>query len=273
MLKVFSALFSLILISSSYACALKQDKKLVSLAAPITSFLEELHLLDDPALDSISVFHATKNKKVKRLAGGIFLSAKSMSKYRNHVIFYDASRELQRLMKKSSIVNAIEVDTRGIDPFDANEKSLALLSPYLSGCKKKLEKLNKKIAAIKVKVAKLKFGERAYVFFLGEFKKGQRPPELVMVNDGFVRYLAERNQMKTYPGDLAYVPWSQRVLSKLGNRISIGISESSDEELNLKKVSANVFNISKMGALSPGLGQVYFLEDFSSLNFLSELSE
>lgn len=271
------ALISLVLflafsLAPAGACELKGDREYLSLSGPVTHLLEELDLLEDPSLKAISVFHSTKETKTPKVAGGIFLSPKTLSKYKNDVVFFDESAELEKSLKQNGIKGATEVATRGKGPFAANQLALEALRPRLKGCGERLAALDKRLAAIKKKASGINFGQKTYVFYLGKFQEGQRPPELVVVNDGFAKFLKEEAGMKTYPGELAYIPWSQRVLSGLEEVVSIGAHESDNPELKVVEVEKGIFNFGMRGILSPGIKQVHFLERLADSGFFAKIA-
>ena len=247
----------------------------VSLAAPISSLLEELELLGDPLLKAVSVFHSlereTSDKNDFQLAGGIFLSPKTMERHKNAVIFFDESRELARSLKQNKVKAAVEISTRALNPFEANAVAVKALAPYLEGCGPRLQKLLAYEKLVQTKLKKMKFGNSPYIFFLGEIKKGQRPPELLIVNDGFVKYLKEELLMKTYPGELAYLSWSQKVLRSMRPFLAFGVVEGESKALKIEQVSQGEFNLRMKGILSPGLGQVRFLEAFADSKIVEQV--
>ncbi|MBC77860.1 MAG: hypothetical protein CME64_17775 [Halobacteriovoraceae bacterium] len=269
MLKAFSLVLILITFEKAFACKLRPSNKYISFSAPITYLLEGLSLLEDPSLDAISSFHPVENKDIKQLHGGIFLSKKKLKEMNDSIIFFDESRELKRTLKQSNVKKTIEVVTRNQNPFEAYEKSLGLLSPYLQGCKKRVSKLNNRVGKVKSRIKQSSLPKKTYLFFLGKIGKTGKAPRLIMANDGVVKFLKESLSMKTYPSELAYVPPSSRILNKLENKVFIGLYESK-EKLELQKLMPGKYNIGFPNALKPGITQVYFLEALMDLEMFQE---
>ena len=251
-------------------CSLKANREYVSLSAPVTHLLEEFGLLNDSSLKAVSIFHTSQETGAKKLAGGIFLSPKVLEKHRQAVVFYDESRELGRSLAQNKIKRAVEVKTRGMDPFEANRSALEALTPYLKACGKKIEKLMNELETLKKELKQSKYGKRAVLFYLGKLKKNQRPPELIISNDGFVKFLKE-NGLKTYPGELPYLSWSQRILKGLERPVFVGVEEARGD-FSIVKVKENAYNLSAQGALSPGLKQARFLSRLAKTDFLKKLT-
>lgn len=273
MLKVFKVVifFSTFLIhGNSLACSLKKGHSFISISGPVTHLLEELNLLEDPALKAISAFHPVKNEKVKKIAGGIFISPKTLSRFDSPVVFFDSSRELKKVLGQSGVNAKVEVDTRGKEPFAASEVALAALEPHLKECSKNLEDLRAQLKKIKTSLMKTSLPAKDFIFYLGSFKKEQKPPELVMVNDGFVKFLKDNKEMKTYPGSLAYLPWSQRILAKMDRPIFIGVQEARGKDLEIERVEKNIYNIGFQGVLTPGIRQVFFLKKLLDSKFFGK---
>ncbi|MCO4754033.1 MAG: hypothetical protein KC478_06105 [Bacteriovoracaceae bacterium] len=265
MLKAFSFI-GLLITSNALACKLDPSREYISFSAPVTYLLQELDLLDDKSFKAVSSYHPVKNTDIAKLPGGIFLSPKKLSDKKNAVVFFDESRELKKSLQQAGIKQAVEVVTRGLDPFEANRKAMTAIAGFLSNCAQRVELLEKKINLIKSKVKKTNLKKKSYVFFLGKFAKSKRPPRLVIANDGFVTFLRKELKMKTYPSELAYVPPSSRILNKIENAIMIGIYDSS-EKLSIEKVVEGKFNIGFPQVLSPGITQVFFLEALASSSF------
>ena len=107
----------LFLQNQSIAC--KLAKPLVSLSGPVTMVLEELNLLEDPNLAAISVFHPINKKtSAKILAGGVFLSKRTMESFQDKFVFFDKSMELKKNYKMAKIKNFAEINSLGLDSFE-----------------------------------------------------------------------------------------------------------------------------------------------------------
>ncbi|MBT4790053.1 MAG: hypothetical protein HON90_00655 [Halobacteriovoraceae bacterium] len=248
----------------SLACEL--NEKIVSLSGPITMLLEELNLQNDKNLLAVSKFHPLKEKfKGEILAGGLFLSKKTLIKYSKTKIFFDKSREFKNLMKRSHIKNTIEVDTRDQDPFEAFQTSLVKLSNSLSHCHKVVLALETKVTGIQKKLQLNPFLKKS-IYFLGTFRYG-KIPQTVMANDGFVLSLKQFESYTGYPSDFAYLTWSDKILKTLVEHKLIAVSESRSKEIKISKISEKRYNLSYRGLLTPGIRQIYFLKELEKLSF------
>lgn len=260
-MKVFKfLLWGLIILGFNvYSCEIKDNTKLYSLSSSITMLLEELNLLESKKLLGISIFHPVRKYNGKKLAGGIFLSDKLFENNPNLIVFYDESRELRKKLNRHSTLKAVEVITRELDAFEAYVLSLNLLKPILDNCSKELEKIENKVTKVKNKIKSVK-PDLKYLFYLNLFQSNLKKPELLIVNDGFVKTLIKYSKLKTYNSELGYVSWSSKEMKKFKDKtIHIGISDSKKENIQIERLEKNIWNISYRGALSPGLRQVYFL--------------
>ena len=72
----------------------------------MTVLLREVGLLNDPALQGISVFNPIPEKDFKktRYPGGVFLSRTTLKEFHQSIVFYDEGRELNKLLSLSSLV-------------------------------------------------------------------------------------------------------------------------------------------------------------------------
>lgn len=257
------AAFSLFLIFNSlcsFACEL--NRPIISLSGPLTMMLEEMNLLGDKNLVGISNFHPVKTYDGQIFSGGLFLSKSVLNKNSEAFIFYDRSREFLKLLKSSKHKFYKAVETRELTPFEVVADLLLSIDQFTSKCESAITKLELKMEKLQQKLSKIK-GRNA-VFFLGEIKS--KLPELVIANDGFVTFLKQNKNYKTYPSTLSYVPWSKKSLSKLKDLVLVGIHEG--KMFQLTKASSNRYNIQFRGILTPGIRQIYFLEKFYQLEFL-----
>jgi hypothetical protein len=260
-MKTVFSLLILIFSYQAYSCELSE--KIVSLSGPITMVLEELDLLGDKNLLAVSKFHPIKNiTNAKVLAGGLFLSKKTLKKYQHTKIFFDKSRELKILLSKDHKGLLVEVDTRDQSPFEAFNLSLVKTMNSLKNCHKKVEALEKKILKIK-KYLSIKHDFHKSVFYLGSI--GTKFPDMVISNDGFILSLKNNINFKTYPSELAYSTWSKKIMKSLSGFKHFGVVESKEDNLRVIKVSGDKYNLSMRGILTPGIRQIYFLDQFQSL--------
>ena len=257
---VISFLFILIM-SQASACELSE--KVVSLSGPVTMVLEELDLLEDKNLLAISKFHPVRGiSDEKILAGGLFLSRKTLKKYQHSKIIFDKSRELRMLLSKDHKGQLVEVDTRDQDPFEAFNLSLVKLMNSFKNCHKEVEALNKKVSTIN-KYHKLKADFFKSIFYLGEI--GDKFPDIAISNDGFVLFLKNHSEFKTYPSELSYSTWSKKIMKSLVSFNHFGLMDSKSDKLIIKKEGDRKYNLSMRGILIPGIRQIYFLDQLQTL--------
>jgi len=257
-------LFSLTLAQSK--CHLKPEYKYISLSGPITHHLYQyLEIVNDPSIKAISAYHKIPQGQFagKYLGGGLFLSSKYLSAEGETVVFFDKSRDLKRNLKKSKIKKSIEVETRGLTPFEVMVMAQEKLDPFLVNCERKKNNLAPMIKKWEEKL------ERSFqqglnlpvVFFLGKLDKGQRLPNQLMVNDGFVKWLNDKELIRSYPSPLAYVSWSGKILKTLLPRVSIGLDTSASEKANMNFAGKkNHWNLQSGVGLIPGWPQASLLE-------------
>ena len=247
------------IVFKSYSCEINSKKNIYSLSSPITLLLEELELLDSKSISAISIFHPVLNYSGKKLAGGVFLTEKAFKDKTDSIIFFDESKDLKRNLSKLENSIVIEVISRDLGSFEAYELSKKMIKPYLKNCKTKLALVDKRVNLIKRSLNKIDL--KPIVFYLSHFSKSLKRPNLVIVNDGFVKSLITLTKIKTYPSSLGYVNWSGRIMKNLkDSHIHVGVEDNKNEKLEFKKLSNNIFNTSYRGALSPGIRQIFFLE-------------
>ncbi len=254
---------ALICIPTGRACRLTGP--IVSLSSPVTGVLKELKLLGDPSLKAVSLFHplALAEYAGARLGGGVFLSERGMRPYRDAVVYFDESAELAARLRRISFQGRVQVRTRGPDPFVIAENALVALSPRLEGC-----------APLMAQFRAWMEGERAFLdaakpfphpmyFFLGAIRSG-KPPELMMVDDGFVGYWSRRGKIRTLDSASAYVRWGEKWRRGLKpTEVLMGLVEApAGASMEVQPVGKNAFNVSDPGALSPGPGQIRFMRRF-----------
>jgi hypothetical protein len=261
-MKLLILLISIFSMQMTFACQLNTN--IVSLSNPITTLLEELELLHTGKVKAISSFHKTlKPFKGDALAGGIFLSKATLQKLSDSVVFFDASKEFEDSLKSSNVKNYVKVKTIGEDPFTVSNSLISKIKPYVEGCEQNIKKISEKLVSVKSGLKKKLSRKKAkIIFFLGSC--GDKLPELVIVEDGFVKFLKDEKIIKTYPSELSYVTWSKKILNDLrGFQYFCIDTKASKYEFKVSKKD-NV-NISFGDAFNPGLAQVYFLEKLSTL--------
>lgn len=131
------------------------------------------------------------------------------------------------------------------------------LEPLVKGCEEKITEFRKTTTILMGNIKSRLSVPRSVVFFLGEFK-GDRAPEMAMVNDGVVKWLKEEKIITTYPTDLAYVNWSPKVLNQMPKTtLKVALKDSSNTlEKELKKHSGTEVTLVYPGALIPGIDQL-----------------
>lgn len=258
-------------------CHLNSKYEYYSLSSPITMLLEELSLLGE--VEAISTFHPVTSAGVKKLAGGIFLTKKAFKSSnktkakKERIIFFDQSHEMRRTLSKLSNGQILEVFTRKLGAFEAYKVSVEVLSSFLVNCESKLDALSARVLKIKRLIAGQQLFKKyeTVLFFLGEFDQNKKDPNLLIVNDGFVKDLIDGKNLKTYPSQLEYVPWSSKILKKIQNVLFLSVSDLNASDISMEKtqiarLKENKFKIKFRGALSPGIRQVLFLKELVRLD-------
>lgn len=265
---VISFLFIIIFSPMMEACEIKKEQILVNLSGPITSLLREFKLLNSAQLVGISHFALSEKERKKfekkLLLGGIFLSKKEIQKFKKAAFIFDKSQDLHRQLLKSKVSSLVELNTRGLNPFMAMEKSLKTLKPFLKNCEKPIKKLLEKKEEILSLAKGLKQTKpRSVLFFMGKIHNGKWP-ETLIINDGPIKFLKERGLIETYPSQADYIIWSQKILNLFLKKkpLIFGLYETQNSHLKKVKVRERVFNISRRGIFIPGLTQMEFLREF-----------
>ncbi len=260
---VFSLFFLLIslsthaLVGSKKSCHLTRET--VSLSGPITMLLEELQLTQDPYLLAISKFHPIETIFTGEvLAGGLFLSKQVLAKFKNKLIFFDKSREFKKILQQSHLKDIIEIDTRHLSVMSSVKMTIEILRKYTKGCDQQLAKVESHLRGLTHLLNKR--GITPSVFYLGRISN--KLPELVIVNDGFVKDLTETANLKTYPSETSYVYWSKKIMNTLKNYHHFGVGEGGSNQVKIEPVGPRKFNLAMRGLLIPGIRQLHFLEQF-----------
>jgi len=259
--KLFFFVLLLINCSSVFSCRLKTP--VISLSGPVTMLLERINLLEDKNLHAISSFHPiTKKYHGEILAGGLFLSHRTVLQFKNKTIIFDESRELEKLLERHRDIKLIKFTSRAIDSINVYKRSVKIIQKISIGCEKIIAQVDREVNTILSNIVLSKKLERV-VFFLG--KINNKLPETVIVRDGFVLELMKIKSFKTYPSALAYISWSKSILNKLKHYTYLGISEGATSVIQAEKIKLGQYNLSMAGALIPGISQIYFLKQFVQL--------
>jgi len=246
-------------ITTSLACDFaKNVNSVYSLSGPVTLVLKDLGLLKNKKLKGVSIFHPVSKKDFNGvfLPGGVFLSRETIKGFAGSLLFFDESRELSRMLAQFEGIQAVEIKTRTLTPPEVMQKMERELAPHLVGCSFAAlsTKLNSRLGELKKLAAK----DATFLFFLGKIENN-RLPELIMVQDGVVKWMIQQGVLKTYPSELPYVNWSAKILNSLPqNTIQVGLKDPGsvlEKEMSRSK-GGNVINLTYPGALIPGSGQV-----------------
>jgi hypothetical protein len=259
-MRIFLKLVLIFYSSLSFAvCDFKKDvKKVVSLSGSTTVILKEFGLLKNPKLHGISVFNPINENEFKGTIypGGIFLSQGSLTELDGAVVLYDESRDLKKILGTHEKIVSREVKTRNQTPGETIESNVMLLSEFISGCEKEISSLKNKTKSIEDKILAKLPSPFSVIFYLGDFANG-RLPEMVMVNDGAVKWLIQKEKIQTYPTELAYVNWSAKIMQTFsGKTLHVGIKDSG--RTSEKKIlrSSQKMTLIYPGSLVPGLSQL-----------------
>jgi hypothetical protein len=242
---------------------------LYSLSGPLTVGLKKIGLLSDPRLAGISYFHPIHKNEFKgeRIPGGIYLSYQLAKKMRGAKIVFDHSYDLKKMMQKFDL-DFIEFNTLGLTPLEVNEKVISLLVELTEFCHVEIDHLRKEAHSISAQLLKSVPENFKAIFFLGSLNKF-RFPEIVINRDGVLKWLVKLNKIQSYPSELAYVPWSSKMINNLSHSYHfIGIKDSGSDFLyELKNEENAKWNFSYPGALVPGITQLEaWLYLFKKLN-------
>lgn len=257
---IFLKAYILLISFQAFAdCDFKKDvSKVVSLSGSTTVVLRELGLLTHSKVQGVSVFNPVTSSEFKGRVypGGIFLSHQALSELMGAVIFYDESRELNKIFKSRSGFVAQEIKTRNLTPLEAIDVTLETMIKFLDGCDLKMTSMKNNAKNIQLEILKKLPPKLNVIFYLGEFLGG-RPPEMVMVNDGVVKWLIEEKRINTYPSELAYVNWSAKLIKDFPpSTLHVAVKDSGrDGEKKIKRSSTGMTLIYP-GSLVPGLSQL-----------------
>ncbi len=256
--------FSLLLLfytGSSMSCSL--NRPLISLSGPITMLLEELGLLTDKNLKGISLFHPVNNFNGKKYGGGIFLGEKFFQEIGNSIIFYDQSRELNKLFSKKTS-KVISINSRGKNPFEVVVDNIRLLESFLDKCTDRIKKLNLLLQKVRDNRS---LKNKQLIFFLGKINSNLKPDKII-VNDGAILSFKSMG-MKTYKSDFSYVSWSAKKMNtEYKDYQQIGLfDEGNVNRLVVSKVGDRMYNLNFRGVFIPGIRQVHFVDEFLKYKF------
>jgi hypothetical protein len=245
--------------SAQAACDYKTHvKKVFSFSGPVTVALKHLGLLKKDQVKGISTFNPISKEDFqgKRFPGGIFLSQSSFAEFSGSVVFYDESRDLDRILSPMSSIQGWQIKTRGLTPRAANNYVIKQLEHFVEGCEKEFSNLDLEVKKLEEKLLAKFSRSQSVVYFLGEFRMG-KPPELVIVNDGIVKWLIEKKKITTYPSRLTYVNWSAKIMNQMPkNTLKIAVKDSAADMIKELKQNGNEITLIYPGSLVPGITQL-----------------
>ena len=266
---VISFLFFLSASTHVFACRLKTPT--VNLSGAMSLTMRTLGLMNDPNLKAVSRYFVNeeeaKSFEVDLLMGGIFLSPKTIEKYKDHFFIIDKSQELEKQMASKKVGGQV-VRTRGLTPIEVIHRTLNLVREISIGCESNIQAVKTDLNYRIKKLKKIDWSHQQIVFFLGNLKN--KLPLKVMVNDGFVKYLVDNFQLRTYPTTAAYSGWSQKKLNELkkSNAYMIGmipLDKSRSSRISFTEIKKNQWNAEGRFILIPGFGQLAFLEELAKI--------
>lgn len=234
-------------------------KDVVSLSGVTTVLFKEMGLLKSPALKGISVFNPVAESEFKGTVypGGVFLSQQLLTELDGKTVFYDESRDLKKILSSRGKVNLVEIKTRNFTPEGVTDLALKEMAPYLQGCEGKIKSIKDEMIQLQQQLKAKLVKDFKVVFYLGEIKK-LKIPQMIIVQDGVVKWLIENKLISTYPSELSYVNWSRKILDSLPREtVHVGIIDSGRElkEENVK-VTKTTMNLIYPGSLVPGISQL-----------------
>lgn len=257
-----SFLFSVFLFYSSLAyseCKFKPHvTKVYSLSGVTSVALNEIGLLKNPAVKGISVFNPiSKNDFIgTRYPGGIFLSPTVFKEFGGGVVFYDESLELSRVLDPMSSIQGVQIKTRGLTPTAVSEYVVKELKFFLDGCEKEVGRFLLKTKTTATSLQKNTPKTRTAVYYLGDKLNGKHP-EMIMVQDGVVKWLIEQKLIRSYPSPLAYVNWSAKIMRSLPKEtLHIHLVDSGAQMIKNVQGKYGNWTLTYPGALVPGLTQL-----------------
>jgi hypothetical protein len=241
------------------SCSFKKHiSKVFSFSGVTSVALRELGLLRNPAVKGISVFNPISPSEFggKRFPGGIFLSSQSFAEFGGGVVLYDESRELSTILDPMSSTQGVEIKTRGLTPLEVTEKVITVLAPFLSSCEKEVSAFRLKTKVAGENLLEMTPAGRSVVYYLGNSLPG-KVPEMVIVQDGVVKWLLDQKKIQSYPSPLAYVNWSSKVMRSLPKKtLHIIVKDSGAEGSKDLKMVKGHWNLTYPGSLVPGLTQL-----------------
>jgi hypothetical protein len=232
--------------------------KVYSLSGVTSVYFRELGLLKNSIIKAISVFNPIGNDEFSgtRYPGGIFLSRNVLQEFSGGLVFYDESRELAHILDPMSSIQGIQIKTRGLSPIQVGEMVFKELSHFLDGCDEEIMKIQKKTSQLAQEYLSEVPQGRTVVYYLGDLQE-RKEPELIMVQDGIVKWLIEQKKIRTYPSPLAYVHWSKKMMKEMpANTLHILVKDSGADLIKKTEKKGKFWILTYPGSLVPGLTQL-----------------
>jgi hypothetical protein len=262
-MKIWLSLF--FITSTCWAlCDFRSDvNSIYSLSGPFTTGLQAIGLHQSLKLRGISSFYETGGEKFhgEKIPGGSLLSPVTVRNFHDGIIFFDESLETEKILKAfGENLRIKKMITRNLSPMEVTKLVVKELETVTKGCQTQLAAFETSVKEIQKEILHKIPQNFMGVFFLGGFE-GVSTPDLVMANDGFVKWLKEEKKISTYPTDLAYVPWSAKILNdKMRNSILVGLVDSNKSEI--LKHGEKKYTCKFPRALTPGVDQLKALKFF-----------
>lgn len=247
-------------------CDFRSDiHAIYSLSGPITTGLKVLGLQTSAKLKGISTFYETAGEKFhgSKIPGGSLLSPVTVRNFERGVVFFDEAQETEKILKAfGKGLKLKKISTRNLTPMEVTKVVAEEVEEVTSGCGEELKQFERSVLALQKKILQRIPNDFRVVFYLGGFE-GIARPDLVMANDGFVKWLKDEKKILTYPTSLAYVPWSAKIMKgEMNEAIEVGIMDANKEDII--RHPEKRFTLQFPRALTPGIDQL------EALNYLLE---
>lgn len=254
--------FFIISFSSWGSCGFNPEiKSIYSLSGSFTTALKEVGLHQSPKLKGISSFYQTQGSEfeTQRIPGGSLLSPATARSFREGVVVFDESQETEKILRAfAKGVTLKKISTRNLTPIEVTELMIDVLKDLTSGCEAELARFQSTVRSVEKDILQKLPKDFKAVFFLGGFQS-LSSPDLVMANDGFVKWLREKKKIETYPTELSYVSWSAKLLKeKMGDALRIGLVDS--DKADCIKKDQRKYTCHFPRALTPGIDQLRALD-------------
>jgi len=259
----------MLLVSVNVFSKCKLTRDIVSLSGPVSFYLLELDLINDPKLRAVSLYHDFLHDKYKGrwIGGGIYLSTKEFKKISGeYEIFLDESLEMRKRIEKlkkkiPSVRSAQWIKTRGKSALAIVDELNFLIKKNTQGCEEKIGEIKRKISDTLTRLMNFKFLPMKHLFYLGVVKNFQNK-KIMVANDLFLVNLKKNSSFQYYPTSLEYLSPSSKTLKAMEEEsIVFGLNSNKKEKFEYISNKKNIYNIFSYGLLAPGLSQIYFISE------------